>query len=246
LTAGATHDPADAVWSRAGVEIRLEPGWHTYWRYPGDSGVPPTFDFSGSENVKSVSVLWPAPTIFADGAGGNSIGYAGHVVFPLRIIALDATKLVSLHLKVGYGICRNVCIPAEANLALVLSGNAGADEPTLAAAEARVPRRVPLGARAGLAIGSVHREPGDGRDRITVDVMAPEGISVDLLVEGQTPDWALPLPRSITPAPGSASGVRRFAFDLDGLPPGTQAQNAVLTFTAISPDDAIEVVAHPD
>jgi DsbC/DsbD-like thiol-disulfide interchange protein len=195
---------------------------------------------------KRISVLWPAPTIFADGAGGRAIGYVGDVVFPLRITALDARKLVSLHLKVGYGICRNICLPAEANLALVLSGSAGADEPTLAAAEARVPQRVPLGARAGLAIRSVHREPSDGRDRVTVDVMAPEGIPVDLLVEGPTPDWALPLPRSIIPAPSSASGVSRFAFDLDGLPPGTQAQNAALTFTAISPDDAIEVVANLD
>ena len=46
---------------RAGVEIRLKSGWHTYWRYPGDAGVPPRFDFTGSQNVKAVDVLWPAP-----------------------------------------------------------------------------------------------------------------------------------------------------------------------------------------
>src|ERR687891_1737067 len=57
---------------RSGVEIRLNPGWKTYWRYPGDSGAPPTFDFSKSENVKSATVLFPAPLRFADGAGGYS------------------------------------------------------------------------------------------------------------------------------------------------------------------------------
>src|SRR5262245_17363473 len=55
LVAGAR---ARSVTVRAGIEIRLAPGWKTYWRYPGDSGVPPRFDFAGSENVKSVDVDW--------------------------------------------------------------------------------------------------------------------------------------------------------------------------------------------
>ena len=46
---------------RAGVEVRLKAGWHTYWRYPGDAGVPPQFDFKDSQNVKRLDVLWPAP-----------------------------------------------------------------------------------------------------------------------------------------------------------------------------------------
>src|SRR5262245_8662823 len=54
---------------RAGIELKLSPGWKTYWRYPGDSGVPPQFDFSRSSNVKSVTVSWPAPHRFSDGAG---------------------------------------------------------------------------------------------------------------------------------------------------------------------------------
>ena len=62
---------------RAGVEIKLKPGWKTYWRYPGDSGVPPVFDFSKSQNVKTITVLFPAPMRFADGAGGSSIGIYG-------------------------------------------------------------------------------------------------------------------------------------------------------------------------
>jgi DsbC/DsbD-like thiol-disulfide interchange protein len=243
LIAGAMHKSADDVWLRAGIEIRLDPGWHTYWRYPGDSGVPPTFDFAGSENVKSATVLWPAPRPFADGAGGHSIGYFNRVLFPLRITASDTTKSSSLHVKLGYAICRNICLPAEANLELVLSGKEGADEPALVAAEARVPRRVPLGGDAALAIRSVHREGGDGHERVVVDVAAPAGTPVDLLVEGPTPDWALPLPEPIIPPPGSASKRRLFTFDLDGLPSGARADGATLTFTAVSPGGAIEVAA---
>src|SRR3954467_11725511 len=55
-----------------GISFQLQPGWKTYWRTPGDSGVPPRFDFSKSENVEAVTVLWPAPAKFEDGAGGYS------------------------------------------------------------------------------------------------------------------------------------------------------------------------------
>src|SRR5690349_10954009 len=69
LIAGAIGKDRDTTFLRAGIEIKLDPGWQTYWRDPGDSGAPPTFDFSGSDNVKSIDVLWPAPEKFADGGG---------------------------------------------------------------------------------------------------------------------------------------------------------------------------------
>ncbi len=246
--AGATLKSANTDRLRAGIEIRLAPGWHTYWRYPGDSGVPPTFDFAGSANVKSVRVLWPAPERFADGAGGHSIGYIGDVVLPLRIAPRDAAKPASLKVRLGYAICSNVCIPVKADLSFALSGKGGAEEPALVAAEARVPRRVALGAATdtGLAILRVHREAGGTHARVVVDVRAPPKTPVELLVEGPTPDWALPPPEPTTSQTGSTPGTRRFAFALDGLPPGAHAAGAKLTFTAVSPNDAIEVVARLD
>ena len=88
---------------RAGVEIKLEPGWKTYWRYPGDSGVPPRFDFSKSENVKSVAVMWPAPHRHRD-ESGTTIVYTDDVIFPLRIVAQDPAKPVLLRLKLDYAL----------------------------------------------------------------------------------------------------------------------------------------------
>src|SRR5271165_751424 len=69
LIAGA----ADGATLRAGVEIRLAPGWKTYWRYPGDSGVPPRFDFAGSTNVQQATVQWPTPHRFADSGGQRRV-----------------------------------------------------------------------------------------------------------------------------------------------------------------------------
>ena len=208
---------ADATYLHAGVEIRLDAGWKTYWREPGDSGVPPTFDFAGSDNVKSVTVLWPAPERFPDGAGGNSIGYVGRIVLPLRIVQKDAAKHSSLHLKLNYAVCGNLCVPAEATLELALSGD-GAEETVLEKEELRVPRRVAPGAGKGLAVISAHREPGGEHDRVVVEVAAPKDAPLDLFVEGPTPDWSLPLPE-----PSGTDGERA-ALQLRSRRPAARRQ----------------------
>jgi DsbC/DsbD-like thiol-disulfide interchange protein len=246
LIAGGAVQSAGATWLRGGVEIRLAPGWKTYWRYPGDSGVPPTLNFAGSENVKSVTALWPAPERFNDGAGGHSIGYVGDFVLPLRIAPQDPARPSALRVTLDYAVCGNLCVPVQASLDLALSGKAGAEDGALAAAEARVPRRVPLGAGGDLAIRAVHRVTEGGHARVVVEVAAPADTPVDLFAEGPTAEWALPLPEPEHAAAGQAAGVRRFSFDLDGLPPGASAAGATLTLTAVSPTEAIEVRAHLD
>jgi DsbC/DsbD-like thiol-disulfide interchange protein len=90
---------------RAGVEFRMDPGWHTYWRYPGDSGVPPRFDFDASENLRAVKVLYPAPHAFKD-ESGTSIGYLEHVIFPVQVTPRDPKKPVRLKLTVNYAVCQ--------------------------------------------------------------------------------------------------------------------------------------------
>jgi DsbC/DsbD-like thiol-disulfide interchange protein len=68
----------------AAVELQLAPGWKTYWRSPGDAGIPPSFDWSGSENVKSVRLHWPAPEVF-EANGMQTIGYHERLVLPVEI-----------------------------------------------------------------------------------------------------------------------------------------------------------------
>src|SRR6266436_2312838 len=88
-----------------GIALQLQQGWHTYWRNPGDSGVPPRFDFSKSDNVEAVTILWPAPMKFDDGAGGFSLGYKKQVVLPLRIVAKSTDKPVTLRAAITYAVC---------------------------------------------------------------------------------------------------------------------------------------------
>src|SRR6188472_2247804 len=104
-----------------GIAFQLQPGWKTYWRTPGDSGVPPRFDFSKSDNVEAVTVLWPAPMKFDDGAGGVSLGYKKQVVLPLRIVAKNADKPVTLRANISYAVCDKICIPVEGHAELAFA-----------------------------------------------------------------------------------------------------------------------------
>ena len=229
-----TGDGADVL--RAGIEIKLRPGWKTYWRYPGDSGVPPRFDFAASDNVKSVSVLWPAPQRFFDGAGGASIGYGQDVILPLRVVAQRAGP-VTLRLKLDYAVCEKLCVPVDASAELVLSRKKTAQDTALAAAEGKVPRRAGVGEGSSLIVRSVRREA----NRVLVDVAA--NLPVDLFAEGPNPDWALPLPQ---PVAGAPRGLQRFSFALEGLPAGAKPDSVLLKLTAVSGNEAIEVPAHLD
>lgn len=242
IAAAARTDGASRVF-RAGVQIKLQPGWKTYWRYPGDSGVPPVFDFAASENVKSVTVLYPAPMRFDDGAGGTAIGYKSEVVLPLHVVPQDAGKPVTLRLKLDYAACEKLCVPAKAELALALTGAASAQERVVGAAEGRVPRIAAVGDPSTPAVRAVRREAGAGKPRIIVDVAAPAGSDVTLFAEGPAPDWALPLP---DPVAGAASGLQRFAFTLDGLPPGAKPDGATLRLTAVAGERAVEVAFRLD
>jgi DsbC/DsbD-like thiol-disulfide interchange protein len=236
LIAGAAQTGAETKIHRAGVEIRLAPGWKTYWRYPGDSGVPPHFDFAGSDNVKNVTVLWPAPQRLVD-SEGVTIGYKANVIFPLHVEAKDAGKPVKLRLKLDYAICEKLCIPVDARAEINLTDGVKSHEAILSAAEARVPQTANLAQGGDMSITSVRHDATASPQRILVDVKAPAGSNPELFAEGPTPDWALPVPE---PVAGAEAGSQRFAFALDGLPPGATAKGALLKLTATAGGRAIE------
>ena len=217
-----------------GIALELRPGWHTYWRTPGDSGVPPRFDFSKSENVEAVTVMWPAPMKFDDGAGGTSLGYTRQVVLPLRIVAKNADKPLTLRAEINYAVCEKLCIPVEASAELAFASVASTEDSALSAALDTVPKPATIGDPNPLTIRDVRRE---GKAGVLVDVTAPEGKDLSLFVEGPTPDWALPVP---TPLEKSPPGVKRFSFELDGLPPGADPAGAALKLTLVGGDRAYE------
>jgi DsbC/DsbD-like thiol-disulfide interchange protein len=217
-----------------GIAVQLDAGWKTYWRTSGDSGVPPRFDFSKSDNVEAVTVLWPAPLKFDDGAAGFSLGYHNQVVLPLRIVPKNTDKPVTLRADISYAVCEKICIPVEANAELAFASVASTEDSVLFAALDAVPKPARVGDPNPLTIRDVKRE---GKSTVLVDVLSPDARTVNLFVEGPTPDWALPVPKLLEHGP---PGVKRFAFDLDGVPPGTSPGGAALKLTLVGGDRSYE------
>jgi DsbC/DsbD-like thiol-disulfide interchange protein len=230
LLAGSRSGPV----MLGGIALQLQPGWKTYWRTPGDSGVPPRFDFSKSDNVEAVTVLWPAPTKFDDGAGGHSLGYHDQIVLPLKIVAKSADKPMILRADISYAVCEKICIPVEAKAELAFASVASTEDSALSAALDAVPKPANVGDPNPLTIRDVKR---DGNKDVIVDVAVPDSRGVQLYVEGPTPEWALPIPAA---RDSGAPGIKRFAFELEGVPPGVKPDGAALKFTLVGPDKAYE------
>jgi DsbC/DsbD-like thiol-disulfide interchange protein len=216
-----------------GIAVQLDPGWKTYWRTSGDSGVPPRFDFSKSNNIEAVTVLWPAPKKFDDGGGGNSLGYHNQVVLPLRIVPKNTDKPVTLRADISYAVCEKLCIPVEASTELTFASVASTEDSILSAALDTVPKPASVGDPNPLTIRNVKRE---GKS-VLVDVLSPDARTINLFVEGPTPDWALPIPKLLENSP---PGVKRFAFELEGVPPGTNPEGAALKLTLVGGDRSYE------
>lgn len=114
----------------AAIHIQLQPGWKTYWRAPGDSGIPPRFDWKGSRNLKSVRFLWPTPKVsYLNGV--RSIGYSGEVVIPMELTAVNpGDALIKLRGEMELGVCKDICIPVSASFNADLD-TSGAPDPAI-------------------------------------------------------------------------------------------------------------------
>jgi DsbC/DsbD-like thiol-disulfide interchange protein len=165
----------------AGVEITLDKGFKTYWRNPGESGLPPRFDWSASDNVADVEVKWPAPSRHED-AAGIAYTYSGKVILPVRVKAADPGRPVRLSLSIEYGICKDICIPAQAELSTDLSGG-DPERPLIQQALAQVPQPQALGQDGALSVLSV-RPVAQDKPVLSVAVRAPAGEKPTLFAEG--------------------------------------------------------------
>jgi DsbC/DsbD-like thiol-disulfide interchange protein len=222
----------------AGIEIALDAGFKTYWRTPGESGLPPAFDWAGSENLAAAEVLWPAPRRVED-AGGVAYVYKDRVLLPVRAVPRDAAKPVRLALRLDYGVCRDICIPAQANLALDLVGGETSHRPAVEAALARMPKPQALGAPGDLSVLSLEPAAAGAKPALAVTVRAPAG--ADLFVEG--PDnWYLgagPM------QPGLGAGSGRFPVEIFERPKDA-AGRLDLRLTLVSGERAVETAASLD
>lgn len=222
----------------AGVEIALAEGWKTYWRTPGDAGVPPTFDWAGSLNVSAVGVRYPAPMRLPEPAA-ETIGYKGTLLFPLLVTPSDAARPVSLKLTLSLGICREICIPAEAKLELTLAPSQLAADalPALVAALERVPRPQESRRPGDPKLERVTPSLDGERPRLVIEARFPQNPrKVDAFIEA--PDGLyVPQPKRL---PDDATGTARFEVDLSRGDIARDLRGKTLTVTLVGDGGASE------
>lgn len=165
------------VW-QAGILVELGPGWKTYWRMPGDSGIPPQFDWAGSQNSAAIEVGFPVPGRFND-AAGETVGYHDQVVFPVFVKPEKLDAAVSLELNMFFAVCKDVCIPAKAKAQAALS--ASATNPLLDEWRKRLPRLATAGETP--FVTAVRFETRENRPMLVVTLM---GQAQDIFVESET------------------------------------------------------------
>ena len=122
----------------AALHLHLEPGWKTYWRAPGDAGIPPTFDWSASRNMRAVSISWPTPEVH-DQNGMRTIVYSNEVVIPLTIEPDSTGAPVHLDVEMDLGVCSDICVPHRLRLEGTLDTAERKPTPAIAAALAQRP-----------------------------------------------------------------------------------------------------------
>jgi DsbC/DsbD-like thiol-disulfide interchange protein len=220
----------------AGLEIILADGWKTYWRMPGDAGVPPFFDWQGSINVASVKVLYPAPIRMPE-AGGESVGYKRSVLLPIEVTPQDAAKPVGLKLALEFGVCRDICIPATAALDLAIpTGPTGAPPAEIEAALERVPRPQQSRRKDDPELKRIAVDGDAASPRLTIEAAFGAGKSADVFVEAPEGLY-VPLPKPVPT--GDATGVLRFETDL-GRDLAQDLKGKTLTVTLVSEIGASE------
>lgn len=220
-----------------GLEIHIEHGWKTYWRHPGDAGgIPPRFDWSKSQNLKTANVLYPAPRRFTD-AAGSIVGYNEYVILPIELEAMDDSRPIRLALHVEYGVCSEVCILSEANHSMTLrTTKAFPLPPPLHRALELVPRPEAALRTSDPRLLAV-TSTSAGQRRIAFDVAYPAGVPLDadVFVETLSGDQ-LPMTRRVkTDIPNQA----RFEIAVpDEVPPrslsGRQIRITAVTATGSS------------
>ena len=164
------------------LRIALDDGWKTYWRAPGDAGIPPQFNFAASQNVSGVTFFWPTPEVF-DQNGMRSVGYDDELILPIEIVPTDPSKPINLSADLDFGICQEICVPVSVAVSADLEGP-GAPDALIRAALSDRPEPRPEHARCTI-------EPISDGVRVTaaIDLPATGHEEIALFELASTPVW---------------------------------------------------------
>lgn len=171
----------------AAVQINMDAGWHTYWRAPGDAGIPPLFELIGSENMVDFDISWPTPIVFDQG-GMQSVGYVDQLILPVTFKPHQADQDIRIKGQLHIGVCDEICIPVSLDLDALLPADADTRQGTIAAALASVPYTAD---EASVTSAVCKIAYADGKLGITTQVTMPHtgGTEVAILESANPDHW---------------------------------------------------------
>lgn len=171
----------------AALRLTLSDGWKTYWRAPGGAGIPPSFDWRGSHNLRDVAITWPAPEVFRAN-GLRTIGYKHQLVLPVEVTPVREGQPVRLRGRIEFGLCSDVCIPGSLDFDQQLDPKSGRN-PAIAAALAQRPYSAQ---EAGVRAATCRISPGaDGlRVEARIDMPSAGGEEIAVIEPGAPGIWA--------------------------------------------------------
>lgn len=221
----------------AAFRIELAPGWKTYWRAPGDTGIPPQFDWSGSTNVASVRIHWPRPMVF-DINGMQQIGYHDRLVLPLEVTPRDPALPVRLAAHIALGVCQDICVPASLVLSADLDGPDAPDKAISAALKARPDSA----AEAGLVSISCAVAPIDDGLSVNAQIGLPDQGGPETVIF-ETADASVWVAPSVSSRAGGLLTARSDMVAASGAP--FALDRSGMTVTVLGRNGAVEIHGCP-
>ncbi len=220
-----------------GIRIEPRPGWKTYWRAPGESGLPPVFTFRAHDNMDAPQIKWPAPKRLIL-QGLESYGYDGPVIFPFYVQPHNIAAPARLEVQIDYAVCMDICVPEQAALRLVLlpgAAKATNDTAALQVAAARVPRLQNENSQPRINTAQVQKN--GTKTFLLVEAEAANGFGApDLFADG--PSDLLFGPPQISYRDGKLKAA--FIMSITPLDPAIQIIGQTVTLTLTDREIALE------
>ena len=213
----------------AGVTIHLAPGWKTYWRAPGDGGIPPRFNWSGSQNIRGALVQFPVPGVSMIN-GIRTIGYKDAVTLPIRFRTVDPTKPVKLRGEVELGVCKEICVPVSLKFQTVLPAKGTASD-HLRATMADRPKR-------GGSMTCLISPIADGLRLVATADLAPMGANEVVVIEAR--EAGVWISNAVTTRNG-----KQISAEVEMVPPSAQPfalARSDVRMTVLSGGRAVEMI----
>ena len=151
----------------AAIRIDLAAGWHTYWRAPGEGGVPTVLRLTRADGIEGMAMHWPTPDVFITN-GLRSIGYEGSVIIPVEF-AIGTDGTLAREGRLDLGVCQDVCMPISVDLSGLLPPTPNRDGAIIGA----LSDRPFTAAEAGAGSATCNVEPIHDGMRVTVRAQVP-------------------------------------------------------------------------